>query len=83
MAFEPQVAFVRALVDLAAGSSLTVKPRIIFASSISTLQNWQHDEWVPEAKVDIGTALGTGYTESKRVCELVRSCDTQPVNRIG
>jgi nucleoside-diphosphate-sugar epimerase len=70
-AFEPQFATVRALIDLAATSSLAVRPRIIFASSVGTLQNWQHPEWVPETKVDTETALGTGYSESKRVCELV------------
>jgi hypothetical protein len=73
-AFEPRVAFVRTLIDLAAGSSLVVKPRIIFASSVGTVQNWQLKERVPETKVDIDTAIGTGYSESKRVCELVRPC---------
>lgn len=72
-AFEPQFAFVRALIDFAVASPLPVKPRIIFASSVGALRNWQHQEWVPEAEVDIETALGTGYGESKRVCELVNS----------
>lgn len=74
-AFEPQFAFVRGLIDFATASSLPVKPRIIFASSVGTLQKWDRQEWVPEAKVDIGTAIGTGYGESKRVCELVGPFD--------
>lgn len=83
-AFEPQFAFVRALVDFAAGSSLAVKPRLIFASSVGTLQNWQYQEWVPETKVDIETALGIGYSESKRVCELVRLLHSELVmNTVG
>lgn len=71
-AFEPQVAFVRSLVDFAAQSSLHVKPRITFASSGGTMQNWRQDEWVQEVKTDVSTAVGTGYGESKRVCEMVR-----------
>jgi thioester reductase-like protein len=72
-AFEPQVAFVRSLVDFAAQSSLLqVKPRITFASSAGSLQNWRQDGEVPEVQVNVETAVGTGYGESKRVCELVR-----------
>lgn len=35
------------------------------------MQNWRRNEWVQEVKVDVDTAVGTGYGESKRVCELV------------
>lgn len=71
-AFEPQVAFVHSLVKLALDSRHTEKPRIVFASSASSLQNWDKEDWVPEEKVKVGTAVGTGYGESKRACELVR-----------
>lgn len=81
-AFEPQVSFIHSFVMLSAQSQNMIKPRIVFASSAGSLQNWDKEDWVPEEKVDIGTAVGTGYGESKRVCELVRPRQCFPCDRI-
>lgn len=72
--FEPQVAGVRHLIDLAAAAPL--QPPIIFTSSISVASHWQahhnSDEEVPETAIEDWTAPeAQGYGESKFVSEQI------------
>ncbi|KAM5541058.1 hypothetical protein V8D89_005369 [Ganoderma adspersum] len=69
---EPLVSGTRRLVDLALSSSIPHGPRILFASSVSALQNYTSDEPAVES-VEYGpeVAIGIGYGESKWVTEQV------------
>ncbi|MBW0473423.1 hypothetical protein O181_013138 [Austropuccinia psidii MF-1] len=71
--FENSFKFTSQLTNLLRKSprSKSVKPTFVFASSVSTLSNYDGNkqEWVDEAEVDLMSCLGSGYGESKRVCE--------------
>lgn len=71
--FKPHIAGVRNLINLSANS--TLRPTIIFTSSISTLGNWstKHpNEKVPEAPLhDYSIPAATGYGESKFIAERI------------
>lgn len=72
--FEPSIQFTQSLLELANQVSIhrpNQKPNFIFASSVATLASFvgENGEWVKEDKVDMKSCLGTGYGESKRVCE--------------
>ncbi|KDQ17952.1 hypothetical protein BOTBODRAFT_171650 [Botryobasidium botryosum FD-172 SS1] len=70
--FESLIRGVRNLVDFALASWRPSPPRIVFLSSISSVQNWQLDIPVPErALPDARVALGVGYGESKWVSERI------------
>ncbi|KAI0734153.1 hypothetical protein C8Q72DRAFT_770789 [Fomitopsis betulina] len=69
--FEPQVQGVRALIDFALTSPLPEPPRLVFESSMGTLQSAPPEEFNAEESSNPEYALGTGYAESKWVSEQV------------
>ncbi|KAH9917020.1 uncharacterized protein B0H18DRAFT_1036256 [Fomitopsis serialis] len=69
--FEPQVEGVRALVDFALSSPLPEPPRLVFESSMGTLQNAPSEELILESSSKPEYAIGTGYAESKWVSEQI------------
>ncbi|KLO07028.1 acetyl-CoA synthetase-like protein [Schizopora paradoxa] len=87
--FEPNVLGLRQLVDLALSSRRHSPPRLIFTSSIGTVLNYEGAGPVPEDPVNAKCAVGTGYSESKWVCEEILSIATaesalQPITvRVG
>ncbi|TFY82198.1 hypothetical protein EWM64_g1812 [Hericium alpestre] len=68
--FEPLIAGVRNLVDLALSSPHTSPPSILFTSSISVVINAGISP-VPETPVPAKAAVGAGYYESKWVAEQI------------
>jgi len=69
--FEPQVQGVRALIDFALDSPLPEPPRLVFESSMGTLQNAPPEEFILETSSNPEYAIGTGYAESKWVSEQI------------
>ncbi|KAJ7665037.1 acetyl-CoA synthetase-like protein [Mycena polygramma] len=67
--FEPLVAGVRNLIDLALASPLPTRPSILFTSSISVFSNQPASPIKELAVSDPEVALGIGYGESKWVAE--------------
>ncbi|TFY65192.1 hypothetical protein EVJ58_g2123 [Rhodofomes roseus] len=74
--FEPQVQGVRSLIDFALTSRLPSPPRLLFTSSMATLQNAPADQLCPESAVDPLWAVGSGYAESKWVSEQILQAAT-------
>ncbi|KAH8116797.1 hypothetical protein DFH11DRAFT_1687657 [Phellopilus nigrolimitatus] len=71
--FEPSIAGLRRLIDLALSSPLQSPPRILFTSSIGVLMQHPSNDPVKEEPVEAAVAVGTGYSESKWVCEQLLS----------
>ncbi|KZT73191.1 acetyl-CoA synthetase-like protein [Daedalea quercina L-15889] len=69
--FEPQVQGVRSLIDFALTSHLPSSPRVLFTSSMATLQNAPADQLCPESPVDPFWTDASGYAESKWVSEQI------------
>ncbi|KZT73708.1 acetyl-CoA synthetase-like protein [Daedalea quercina L-15889] len=69
--FEPQVQGVRSLVDFALSSPLPEPPRLVFESSMGTLQGAPAEEFILETSSKPEYAVGTGYAESKWVSEQI------------
>ncbi|KAH7913622.1 putative aminoadipate reductase [Hygrophoropsis aurantiaca] len=69
--FEPNVRGTRNLIELARSSPLSIKPRFLFTSSISSAQAWDRSKgpFPEEVQFDAGVAAGLGYGASKYVCE--------------
>ncbi|KAJ7475732.1 hypothetical protein FB451DRAFT_255063 [Mycena latifolia] len=88
--FEPQVASVRHLIDLALSSPLERPPLFLFTSSVGAVSSWTGSGSVPEAHLeDLASAVGNGYGTSKAVGEKIlenasRSTPLQTISvRIG
>ncbi|KAH9912112.1 acetyl-CoA synthetase-like protein [Fomitopsis serialis] len=69
--FEPQVQGVRALIEFALSSPLPEPPRLLFESSMGTLQNAPSEETILETAATAEWSVGTGYAESKWVSEQI------------
>ncbi|KAI0085552.1 hypothetical protein BDY19DRAFT_1020953 [Irpex rosettiformis] len=67
--FDPSIQGLRNLVDLALKSPQATPPRLIFVSSIGVLRHIDHAQPIKEELVNADVAVGTGYSESKWVCE--------------
>lgn len=67
--FESSVESLRALVDFALTSPLSVPPKFLFTSSIGVI--WNNNESTPEMQVSADIARSSGYVESKWVSEQV------------
>ncbi|OCB92288.1 acetyl-CoA synthetase-like protein [Sanghuangporus baumii] len=67
--FEASIYTLRHVIDLALSSPLPDPPRVLFTSSISVVRHELDNEPVPEKYVDFAAAEGSGYSESKWVCE--------------
>ncbi|KAJ3573323.1 hypothetical protein NP233_g2511 [Leucocoprinus birnbaumii] len=66
------IAGVRHLIDLAAASTLTVPPRIVFISSVDVVSRWKPGTPVPEQPFTDPTLVGSrGYSQAKFVSESV------------
>ncbi|KAI9463499.1 male sterility protein-domain-containing protein, partial [Boletus coccyginus] len=76
VSFEPNIKATRNLVDLAVNAKHRSTLRFVFASTIGGIaQCWDCTKgaFPEELQLDPSTAVGTGYGESKYVCERVRS----------
>lgn len=75
VSFEPNIKATRNLVGLALGAKHRDLLRFVFTSTIATAQSWERTKgaFPEELQLDPSTAVGTGYGESKYVCERVRS----------
>ena len=73
--FEPNIKATRNLVDLALDAKHRNSLRFLFTSSIGTAESWDRTNgaFPEELQLDPSTAVGPGYSESKYVCERVRS----------
>jgi len=71
--FEPNILSLRRMIELALASPHASPPRLMFTSSMSTLRNYEGEEYVPEKPVVPSSAIGGGYSESKWVCEEILS----------
>ncbi|KAH8114663.1 acetyl-CoA synthetase-like protein [Phellopilus nigrolimitatus] len=71
--FESSILSLRRLIDLALSSPLATPPRLLFTSSISVVHRHPGKIPVPEEIVEPSSAIGTGYSESKWVCEKILS----------
>ena len=70
--FEPHVAGVRAVVDLALSSPFSQPPLVSFISSIGAVARWPFDRPVPEAPLNSPEfAIPQGYSYSKYVSEQI------------
>ncbi|EMD37730.1 hypothetical protein CERSUDRAFT_94730 [Gelatoporia subvermispora B] len=68
--FEPLIAGVRHIINLASGSPRTYSPSITFTSSISSLRSYQTPEPAAEKHFDDPrVCIGSGYGESKWIAE--------------
>ncbi|KAH7912703.1 putative nonribosomal peptide synthetase [Hygrophoropsis aurantiaca] len=68
--FEPNIRGTRNLIDLALSSAHKSSLRLVFTSSIGSAQSWDQSKGpFPEEVQDAGVAVGSGYGESKYVCE--------------
>ncbi|KAI5119730.1 hypothetical protein M0805_008660 [Coniferiporia weirii] len=67
--FEPSVAGLRRLIDMALSSPLCSPPRFLFTSSIGVLRQNTSNGPIKEEIVEAVSAVGAGYSESKWVCE--------------
>jgi nucleoside-diphosphate-sugar epimerase len=72
--FESAVRGTRNLLDLAMTSPHAAHVRMLFTSSISVSQSWPRDggPFPEEPQEDAQWCVGSGYGESKYVCEQVR-----------
>ncbi|KAF9223042.1 putative aminoadipate reductase [Gyrodon lividus] len=71
--FEPNVKATRNLVDLGIDSVHRNHLRFVFTSSIGSAQSWDREKGLfpEEIQLDPSPAVGTGYGESKYVCERI------------
>ncbi|KAI0757749.1 male sterility protein-domain-containing protein [Daedaleopsis nitida] len=70
--FEPHVAGLRALLDLALSSSLARPPQVAFISSIGAVARWPFSSAAPEAALNSPEfSLPQGYSYSKYVSEQI------------
>ncbi|KAJ7751462.1 hypothetical protein B0H16DRAFT_1419536 [Mycena metata] len=67
--FEPNILGLRKLIDFTLGSPLVQPPVLIYASSIGVFQRVTPEVSLKEATIDPSVAVGTGYQQSKWVCE--------------
>lgn len=72
--FESNVCGTRNIIDLARSSRYASKVRLVFASSVASVQSWDKRKGnVPEEVIQDATyAVGGGYGEGKYVAERVR-----------
>lgn len=75
--FKDSIELTQGLTELLMDSRSRVgmeRPVFMFASSVATLARYPgpEDEWVDEKPVDVLSCIGSGYGESKMVCEKVR-----------
>ncbi|KAK7677662.1 hypothetical protein QCA50_019353 [Cerrena zonata] len=75
--FEPNVRFLRDLVNLALSSPFVTPPRLVFISSIGVLRNVDTSVPVTEGPVDPSVAAGMGYSESKWVADSILDLATE------
>ncbi|KAI0759162.1 hypothetical protein BC629DRAFT_1584384 [Irpex lacteus] len=75
--FEPNIRGVRNLIDLALRSPHATPPRLLFISSIGVLRRVDHSRPIKEKFVDASVAVGTGYSESKWICEQLLALASQ------
>ena len=75
MSFEPNIKATRNLVDLALDSKHRSSLRFVFTSTVGTAQSYDRTAgaFPEELQLDPSIAVGSGYAESKYVCERVRS----------
>ncbi|KAF8549634.1 NAD(P)-binding protein [Imleria badia] len=73
VSFEPNIKATRNLVDLALDAKYRRLLRFVFTSSIGTAQSWDRTKgtFPEELQLDPSTAVGSGYGESKYVCERI------------
>jgi len=73
MSFEPNIRATRNLVNLALDAKHLNSLRFLFTSSVGTAQSWDRTNgaFPEELKLDPSTAVGSGYSESKYVCERI------------
>jgi len=85
--FEANIRGTRHLVDLARSSRHALSIRYLFASSVGTAASWDPSKgpFPEETILDANLAVGTGYGESKYVCErILASSGLQSISfRIG
>ncbi|KLO13762.1 acetyl-CoA synthetase-like protein [Schizopora paradoxa] len=67
--FEKNVSALRNLVDFALASPQRQPPRFIFTSSVGVVQNYTKQVPVSETLMEASSAVWSGYSESKWVCE--------------
>ncbi|KAJ7046114.1 hypothetical protein C8F04DRAFT_1322704 [Mycena alexandri] len=67
--FERNILGLRKLIDFTLGSPLVQPPVLIYASSIGVFQHVTPEMSLKEAIIDPSVAAGTGYQQSKWVCE--------------
>ena len=81
VSLEPNIEATRNLVNLALDAKYRSSLRFVFTSSIGTAQSWDRTQgaFPEELSLDPSTAVGSGYGESKYVCERVRS---DPFHRV-
>jgi len=73
VSFEPNVRSLRNLIDFALSSHRVSPPRLLFTSSVGVVQHVKGHGPVEETYVDAASAVGSGYSESKWVCERILS----------
>ncbi|KIJ66073.1 hypothetical protein HYDPIDRAFT_27271 [Hydnomerulius pinastri MD-312] len=73
--FEPNIRGTRNLIDLALSSAAKERIIFIFTSSIGAAQGWDktNGPFPEEVQLDASVAVGSGYGESKYVCERILS----------
>ncbi|KAG8221462.1 acetyl-CoA synthetase-like protein [Butyriboletus roseoflavus] len=71
--FEPSVKATRNLVDLALDSRYGRSLRFVFTSSVGSAQSWDRERgpFPEDVQFDPSVAVGSGYGESKYVCERI------------
>lgn len=76
--FESNIKATRNLINLAFKSRHGRSLRFVFTSTVGTGQSWDHIQgpFPEEVQSDPSFAIGTGYAESKYVCERVGSVIT-------
>ncbi|KAI5119729.1 hypothetical protein M0805_008659 [Coniferiporia weirii] len=67
--FEPSIAGLRRLIDMALSSPLCSPPRILFTSAIGVLRQNTNNGPIKEEIIEAASAVSAGYGESKWVCE--------------
>ncbi|KAH7929530.1 acetyl-CoA synthetase-like protein [Leucogyrophana mollusca] len=66
--FDANVRGLRRLIDFAL-TSASEPLRLVYTSSVGVFQNASDNKLMPEAPIEPEVAVGSGYTESKWVCE--------------
>jgi thioester reductase-like protein len=78
--FDSAVRGTRNLLELAMTSPHAAHVRMFFTSSIAVSQSWPRSQgaFPEEPQADARWCVGSGYGESKYVCEQVRTLDVGP-----